>query len=285
MKEKLGKQDFHFDMKEVFEPVTENQTKNIEKQEMQIQAIKYSNTKTTQAIENQTKAIQESSNALNKNIQKSIQQGLENYEEISKKNHETLTNLVNSNQVDSSIVKTVSNLLTDKTKSQFSLEKLNDNNPNLFYINPHNPQPVLIKGSNIVFENGNAYNLNDPDLAYFITNTQLDRELNDFNLIYYFLNDMHYDIKYGDKRSDRYIFIKELLQPQIQSQSGSGLKFVFLPSDPNELVDKLKLLYQEKVGGNDNPQLNEHIVAIADKLLQYQCITPSQHQNIVSAQT
>ena len=95
---------------------------------------------------------------------------------------------------------------------------------------------------------------------------------------------MHYDINYGDKRSDRYVFIKELLQPQIQSQSGSGLKFVFLPSDPNELVDKLKLLYQEKVGGNDNPQLNEHIIAIADKLLQYQCIKPSQHQNIVSAQ-
>ena len=31
--------------------------------------------------------------------------------------------------------------------------------------------------------------------------------------------------------------------------------------------------------------LSEQIIAIADKLLQYQCITTNQHQNIVSAFT
>ena len=64
---------------------------------------------------------------------------------------------------------------------------------------------------------------------------------------------------------------------------GSELNFVFLPSDPDELVDQLKLLYFEKVGGNDNSMPSEQIVAIANKLLEYECITANQHQNIISA--
>ena len=160
-----------------------------------------------------------------------------------------------------------------------------EGNPNLFIINPFtNPQQVLIKGSTMTFQNGNTYYLNDPDLSNFITNTQHDK-IKNIAVKYNFLRDMNYDLNYGDKKSNRYNFIKSMLQPQI----GSGLNFtgqrpanpvvcVFLPSDPDELVDQLKLLYFEKVGGNDNPMLSEQIIAIADKLLQYQCITTNQHQ-------
>ena len=68
-------------------------------------------------------------------------------------------------------------------------------------------------------------------------------------------------------------------------QLGSGLRsytnqYICLPSDPDELVDHLKLLYFEKLGGNDNPMLSEQIVASVDKLLEYESITPSQHQKI-----
>ena len=100
---------------------------------------------------------------------------------------------------------------------------------------------------------------------------------------------MKYNIKKGDMKSDRYNFIKELINnymyqeiPYQQPQIGSGLKFIFLPSDPNELVDQLQLLYIERVEGNDNPQLTEQIIAIADKLLEYECITTNQHQNMQS---
>ena len=124
---------------------------------------------------------------------------------------------------------------------------------------------------------------------------------------------MKYDLNYGDKKSIRYQFIKELYSryklqgfTQGQSQSytqgftGSGLngesyrettrsstrsstqQYIFLPSDPDELVDQLKLLYFEKVGGNDSFLINEQIIAIIDKLLEYECISPSQHQNIRS---
>ena len=124
---------------------------------------------------------------------------------------------------------------------------------------------------------------------------------------------MKYDLNYGDKKSIRYQFIKELYSryqlqgytqgfTQGQSQSytqgftGSGLRsyangeysrsstqqYIFLPSDPDELVDKLKLLHFEKVGGNDSFLINEQIIAIIDKLLEYECISPSQHQNMQS---
>ena len=63
-KEKLGKQDFHYDMEEVCEPVTEKQKQNISKQqelsEKQIQALRDSTQTTTQAIQDQTIAIRES---------------------------------------------------------------------------------------------------------------------------------------------------------------------------------------------------------------------------------
>ena len=295
LKQLLGKQDFHYDMEEVFEPVTENQKKNQNQtkleSEKQIQALRDSTQTTTQAIQDQTRAIQESSNTLNKKLHKSVKEGIQEYDKITNRNNQIVTDLVNSNQVDSSIVKTVSNLLNDNNKSQFSLEPV-EGSSNLFTINPTDPQQVLIKGSTMIFQNGNTYYLNDPDLSNFITNTQIDKIPQNTNLIYSFLNDMKYNINYGDKKSKRYYFIKDLINQYIYqhipyqlSQLGSGLNFIFLPSDPDELVDQLKLLYFEKVGGNDNPMLSEQIIAIADKLLQYQCITTNQHQNLISTFT
>ena len=199
LKEKLGKQDFHYDMEEVFEPVTENQKKSQNQtkleSEKQIQALRDSTQTTTQAI-------QESSNTLNKKLHKSVKEGIQEYDKITNRNNQIVTDLVNSNQVDSSIVKTVSNLLNDNNKSQFSLEPV-EGSSNLFTINPHNPQQVLIKGSTMTFQNGNTNYLNDPDLSYFITNTHFDNLPQNSNIIYSFLNDMKYNIYYGDKKSHR----------------------------------------------------------------------------------
>ena len=62
-----------------------------------------------------------------------------------------------------------------------------------------------------------THNLKDPDLSYFITNTQIDKEIQNETLIHSFLNDMKYDLNYGDKKSNRYNFIKRSLQPQLGS--------------------------------------------------------------------
>ena len=135
LKEKLAKQDFHYDMIEVFEPVTENQKQNISKQqelsEKQIQVLQDSTQTTTQAIQDQTRAIQESSSTPNKKLHKSVKEGIQEYDKITNRNNQIVTDLVNSNQVDSSIVKTVSNLQqylisNDNNKSQFSLEPVEE---------------------------------------------------------------------------------------------------------------------------------------------------------------
>ena len=224
----------------------------------------------------QTTAIQESSN---KKLHKSVKEGIQEYDKITNRNNQIVTDLVNSNQVDSSIVKTVSNLLNDNNKSQFSLEPV-EGSSNLFTINPTDPQQVLIKGSTMTFPNGNTYYLNDPDLSYFITYTHFDNLPQNTNIIYSFLNDMKYNINYGDKKSNRYSLIKALFNTYYQE--GNGLKFIFLPTDPDELVDQLKLIVLEKVGGNNNPMLSEQIVAIVDKLLEFECITTNQHQNLMN---
>ena len=133
-----------------------------------------------------------------------------------------------------------------------------------------------------------AYDLNDPDLSYLISNTQIDKELQNKNLIDSFVNDTKYDLNYGDKNSKRYYFIEDLINqyqyreiPHQQSQLRSGfIQYIFLPSDPGELVDHLKLIVLEKVGRNDNPHFNEQIISITDKLLKYECIRTHQHQKI-----
>ena len=301
LKEKLGKQDVDYDMEEVFEPVTAKQAETTENQEQlsekQLQTLRASSQTITQAIGQQTQgfvqAIRESSIALNKNLQKSINEGIQKYNEITNRNNQVLTNLVNSNTVDSSIVETVSILPNDKIRSQFNLEPVEECS-NLFITNLTNPQQVIIKGSTMIFPNRNTYIMNQPRLSYFISNTQIDKEIQNVKLIYNFLKDMNYDLNDGDKKSSRYTIIKYLFQPQFGSEldrysdlhtpsRGKSPIYLFLPSDPNELVDQLKLIALEKVGGNDNPMLSEQIIAIVDKLLEYECITTNQPQKITSS--
>ena len=100
LKEKLGKQDFHYDMEEIFEPVTFKQQELSEKQ---IQALHDStlaaSQTTTQAIHDQTREVRESSNALKKSVQKKVKEGIQECDEITNRNIQLLTSLVNSNQL------------------------------------------------------------------------------------------------------------------------------------------------------------------------------------------
>ena len=136
-------------MEEVFESVTFKQQELSEKQ---IQALRDSTQTKTEAIENQTRAIEHSSDNSNNKLQKSFKEGIQEYDEITNRKNQLLTSLVNSNQVDSSIIKTISNLFN--TQSQFSSEPIEGNprsSANLFTINPSNPQQVLIKNTTITF--------------------------------------------------------------------------------------------------------------------------------------
>ena len=80
LKEKLGKQDFHYYMEMFLKPLLKNkQNQHLTKleSEKQIEALRDSTQTATKAIQDHTRAIRESSNTLNKNFQKSITEGIE----------------------------------------------------------------------------------------------------------------------------------------------------------------------------------------------------------------
>ena len=62
----------------------------------------------------------------------------------------------------------------------------------------------------------------------------------------------------------------------------SGIsKTIFLSSDPDELCNRLKLLLKEKHGGNNSDLIDEQIVAIVDKLVEYKCISEKRHNQLL----
>ena len=90
---------------------------------------------------------------------------------------------------------------------------------------------------------------------------------------------MNYDTKSTGRPSTRHTSIIKILEsPAIMA---SGISKTILSSDPNELCDRLKLLLQEKHGGNNSNLIDEEIVAIIDKLLEYKCISKKQQKQIL----
>ena len=83
-----------------------------------------------------------------------------------------------------------------------------------------------------------------------------------------------------DEKNDRDESLIRLLKSPAIMASGIS-KTIFLSSDPNELCDRIKLLLQEKHAGNISIIINEEIIAIIDKLLEYKCISKKQHKQIL----
>ena len=83
----------------------------------------------------------------------------------------------------------------------------------------------------------------------------------------------------GNKSTRDRTLIDLLYSPAIMASGFS--KTIFSSSDPNELCDKVRLLLQEKQAGNNSDIINDEIVVINDKLLEYKCITKKQHEKIL----
>ena len=73
--------------------------------------------------------------------------------------------------------------------------------------------------------------------------------------------------------------IKLLKSPAIMASGVSNI--IFLTSDPDELCNRLKLLLQEKHAGNNSDLINQEIVAIVDKFLEYKCISKKQPKQLL----
>ena len=94
-------------------------------------------------------------------------------------------------------------------------------------------------------------------------------------------NTSQFRLKAVGKKSTRgKTHIKLLESPAILASGVS--KTIFLPSDPDERCNRLKLLLQEKHAGNNSDIYNDEIVAIVDKLLEYKCISKKQPKQILT---
>ena len=247
LQDKLGKQNFHEDMKKVFEPVT----KSLEN--------------TSQDI---TKTLTENSNNNNKAI--------ENL-------NEKILELMNDKGMIATFLASSSvNLFKPENKSQFRFKKdPNSTKMNDFLINKG--IPVTLVSNLLIFRDSNKPFKLEGDLLKTITNYDFNVDHSnqqDRKLIYEFAKEMNFNIKENGNKSDRDKSIIRFLKSPAIMASGVSKTF-FLSSDPDELCDRLSLLLQEKQSGNNSDIINDEILAIVDKLFEYKCISEKQHKQIL----
>ena len=246
LQDKLGKQNFHEDMKKVFEPVT----KSLEN-----------------TSENLTKAITETS--------------IKNNLAIENMNNNLLETMNDRGTLATYLMSPLSRITNPENSSQFKLVKdPSSNRVNDLKINK--TIPITLYGNMLTFRDTNKQFELKGDFLEMITNSKFNIDLaslSDKKLMYDFAKEMHFDTKALGKKSTRdKTLIKLLKSPAIMA---SGVTTIFLSSDPDELCERLKLLLQEKHAGNNSDIINEEIVAIVDKLLEYKCITKKQHKQIL----
>ena len=247
LQNKLGDQNFHEDMTKVFEPLTDTLKKT---------------------SENITKTITE--NSINNN------KAIENL------NEKILELMDEKGMIASYLASSLVEVFKKDNKSQFRLRK----DPNSTKLNDfliHGTIPVTIFSNMIVFRDSNKSFRLEGDLLKVITNHKFivdHSNQQDRKIIYQFAKEMNYDIKSTGRPSTRHNSMIRLLdQPAIMASGIS--KTIILSSDPNELCDRLKLLLQEKHAGKISDIINDEIVAIVDKLLEYNCISKKQHKQIL----
>ena len=249
VQDKLGKQNFHEDMKKVFEPVTKS---------LEITS------------ENLTKAITESSIKHN--------QAIENI-------NNNLLEIMNDRGILATyFMSPLSRITNPENASQFKLVKdPSSNRVNDLKINK--TIPITLYGNMLNFHETNKQFELKGDLLEMITNSKFNVDiasLADKKLMYDFAKEMHFDLNAPGNKSTRDRKLIKLLNSPGLMVSASGIsKTIFLSSDPNELCDRLKLLLQEKHAGNNSDIIDQEIVAIVDKLLEYKCITKKQHNQFL----
>ena len=244
----LGKKKFQQDLKEVFEPITkslENTSGNI------------------------TKTFREASNKNNK--------------AISDLNEKVLELMDEKGLLAPHLASSLVNLFKPENKSQFRL-RTDVNSTKMKDFLMHGIIPVSLYSNMITFRDSNNSFRLEGDLLKLITNYKFNADPSspqDKKLIYEFAKGMNYDTKSTGRPSIRHSSnIKILESPAIMASGIS--RTIILSSDPKELCDRFKSLLQEKQAGKNSDIINDEIVAIVDKLLEYKCISKKQHKQILN---
>ena len=247
LQDKLGDQNYHENAKKLFKPMTD-------------------------AINNTSETITKTLTEISINNNKAI-------ENLNEKNLELMND---KGMIAPYLTSSLVEVFKSDNKSQFRLRKDPDSTKtNDFLI--HVKIPVTIFCNMITFRDSNKIFKLEGDLLKVITNHKFNVDHSnqqDRKIIYEFAKEMNYDTKSTGRPSVRHNSMIRLLdQPAIMASGIS--KTIILSSDPNELCDRLKLILQEKHGGNNSNLIDEEIVAIVDKLLEYKCISKKQHKQIL----
>ena len=247
LQDMLGEQNYHEDRKKLFKPMTDtirNTSENV------IKTLTENSINNNKTIENLNEKILELMN----------EKGL----------------------IAPYLTSSLVNLFKPENKSQFRLRKDNNSTKmNDFLI--HGGIPVTLFSNMITFRDSNKSFKLEGDLLKLITNYKFNADHSspqDRKLFYEFAKEMNYDTKSTGRPSTRHTSIIKILESPAIMASGVS-KTIFLSSDPNELCDRLKLLLQEKHAGNNSDIINNEIVAIVDKLLEYKSISKKQHKQIL----
>ena len=230
-----------------------------------------------------TKVFEPLSNTLKKtseNITKSITEiSINNNKTIENLNEKILELMNDKGMIAPFLASSLVEVFKSDNKSQFSLRKDPDSTKmNDFLI--HGKIPVTIFSNMIIFRDSNKTFKLEGDLLKVLTNHKFNVDHSnqqDRKIIYEFAKEMNYDIKSTGRPSVRHNSMIRLLDKPAIMASGVS-KTTFLSSDPNELCDRLKLFLQEKHVGNNSNLIDEEIVIIVDKLLEYKCISKKQHK-------
>ena len=249
LQDKLGKQNFHGDMKKVLETVT-----------------KYNK----DVSENVTKTITETSNKNNKALEKI--------------NIKLLEIMDDRGLLASYLMSPLYKITNPEISTHFKIVKgSSSNRVNDLLIN--NTTPNNLYNNLLTFlDTVKAFEL-QRDLLKMINNKYYNVHLAnlwDKKLMYDFAKEMIFDLIAESRKSTRdSTFIKLLKSPGLMVSASGVSKAITLSSDIIELCDRIKLLLQEKQAGNISDLNNYEIVAIVDKLLEYKCISKKQHNQLL----
>ena len=226
-----------------------------------------------------TDELKNTSEKITRNL---TENSINNNKAIENLNEKNLELMDEKGMIASYLISSLVEVFKKDNKSQFRLRKDPDSTKlNDFLI--HGKIPLTIFSNMINFRDTDKTFRLEGDLLKVITNHKFNVDHSnqqDRKIIYKFAKEMNYDTKSTGRPSVRHNSVIRLLdQPAIMASGIS--KTIILSSDPNELCDRLKLLLQEKHAGNNSDIINDEIVAIVDKLLEYKCISKKQHKQIL----
>ena len=236
LQDKHGKQKFHEDMKKVFEPVTKSLENTSEKLTKNITETSFINNKALENLKNKLLEI-----------------------------------MMDGGILETYLLSLLSKITNPEKSSHYELVKYSSSKiVNDLLI--HSTIPITFYNILLIFlDTGRELELKG-DLLKMITNENYNVDLAslaDNKLLYDFAKAMSFDVKATGNKPTRYRTLIRILKSTGLMVSACGISgTIFLSSDPNGLCDRLRLLLQDKEGGNKSEIINEEIVAIVDKLLE-----------------